>query len=467
MDKSPRQPLSPSLSPTHRKKEKKLMRNSLSQTHTHTHTPEHRHRTKIRHGKLLARIASESGQSQEKFREVMGVLVERIQGAWKKPKQWRWAYKSLLVIDFMVKNGPEQIVGELTDDESMDIFSDLQRFEFVEEDTMRDHGVNVRKRATDIAALLRDPERLEEERETARKSKAKLGGHGRNSSWQSGGGGGWSPGPLTETENAAGWGKQRKLVSGPTLVRTKPSFTVPAPVKLEERPNAGEGLGEAPVGAAAAAAEDPFGLAEAEQTDGRKGTQVKGKGKAKLLSETKVNPKMRLSLKGFKGLSKPPGNPSGGGGSASTLEADLMGLSVSDQPQPPPHWDDFASTQTAPAAGNGEWSQFESPAKPAAAAAKPVDPFDLVASLPTPPPPAANPWAAGPAAAAVPLTAPTGGSGGPSFGTVGSVGALDPSLFSAPAPTLLGSQPAAGKAAPTAQSKEGPDPFSDLGMLLK
>jgi len=47
------------------------------------------------------------------------------------------------------------------------------------------------------------------------------------------------------------------------------------------------------------------------------------------------------------------------------------------------------------------------------------------------------------------------------------VGALDPSLFSAPAPTLLGSQPAAGKAAPTAQSKEGQDPFSDLGMLLK
>ena len=32
------------------------------------------------HGKLLARIAKESAVSEENFREVMGVLIDRIQG---------------------------------------------------------------------------------------------------------------------------------------------------------------------------------------------------------------------------------------------------------------------------------------------------------------------------------------------------------------------------------------------------
>ena len=109
------------------------------------------------HGKLLARIAKEAGQSEENFREVMGVLVDRISCAWKKPKHWRMAYKSLLVLDYIIKNGPEQVVGELTDDESMDIFHDLEKFVFVGED-LRDYGINVRKRAQDIAALLNDPE---------------------------------------------------------------------------------------------------------------------------------------------------------------------------------------------------------------------------------------------------------------------------------------------------------------------
>ncbi len=63
----------------------------------------------------------------------------------------------------------------------MDIFHDLEKFEFVGED-LRDHGVNVRKRAADIAKLLADPERLAEEREVARKSKSKLGGIGSDGS---------------------------------------------------------------------------------------------------------------------------------------------------------------------------------------------------------------------------------------------------------------------------------------------
>ena len=305
------------------------------------------------HGKLLARIASEAGQSEEKFREIMGVLVDRISAAWRKPKQWRWAYKSLLVLDFIIKNGPEQVARELSDDESMDIFNGLAKFRYVEENTLKDFGVNVRKRATDIAALLNDPERLAEERATAAKSKSKLGGMGRKDTY-SGGFSSASPTTLYETENTAGWGKQRSFASGPTLVRTKPSFSVPEPLRIRdevEPTKASASPVSADILGLGTPGEDPpsgpSGLTpppKGEESEGASNrderappTHQQHKGKPKLLSETKVNPKMRLSLKGFK---NPPTSAStqqtpamGAGGGAGTLDADLMSLSAPVAPQ--------------------------------------------------------------------------------------------------------------------------------------
>ena len=154
------------------------------------------------------------------------------------------------MLDYIIKNGPEAVVGELTHDESMDLFSDLEKFKYVDEN-LRDHGVNVRKRAKDIATLLMDPERLQEEREIAAKSKSKLVGYskGESSSSQSnwatrkasyGGSydsfshGSSSPAQLYETDNKAAWGKPRTFTSGATLVRTKPSFSVPTGASQEQ-----------------------------------------------------------------------------------------------------------------------------------------------------------------------------------------------------------------------------------------
>ncbi|UPR03675.1 epsin [Chloropicon primus] len=417
------------------------------------------------HGKVMAKIASESARSEENFREVMGVLVDRITAAWKKPKQWRWAYKSLLVLEYIIKNGPEQVVVELTDDESMDIFSDLTNFEFVEEHTMKDHGINVRKRAGDIMALLKDPERLMEEREVARKSKSKLGGHGRSTSPQS----------LYESENRAGWGKQRTLRSGATRVRTKPSFTVPTPVrmpeesqpqkvtpsKIEDSPSADFlGLGDmssnmAEGGAAAEAGVKPSGLtpvkgdAAPAQRKTSSGTQQKGK--AKFLSETKVNPKIKLSLSGFKPastLSAPPQN-------ATLGDAGLMSLS---DPNPAPNasgageWASFNAAEMSVASNSAGWATFESPV---GGKTQQISDLFAQASISSQPAPTmTGSVSAGGLSGAVPQQVnplPTGAN------------ALDPFLFSAAPATTMQSHgnPMRSSTAPQAPpAKE--DPFKEL-----
>jgi hypothetical protein len=300
------------------------------------------------HGKLLARIAKESAVSEENFRQVMGVLIDRIQGAWKKPKQWRQAYKSLLVLDYIIKNGPEAVVGELSHDESMDLFSDLEKFKYVDPETLRDHGVNVRKRATDIAALLMDPERLQEEREIAAKSKSKLVGYSKGdssssssrSNWATRKGnyasGGGSPSSnLYETENKAAWGKQRTFTSGPTLVRTKPSFSVPVDQQQQPKQSADDakrdeslqesregdllGLGgekgkDSGGNTASSPIPNPVKIPEegAHRTTNKQvgaSKESRTQRKNKFLSQTKINPKIKntLQIKGFSS-NAPEGN---------------------------------------------------------------------------------------------------------------------------------------------------------------
>jgi epsin len=380
------------------------------------------------HGKLLARIAKESAVSEENFRQVMGVLIDRIQGAWKKPKQWRQAYKSLLVLDYIIKNGPEAVVGELSHDESMDLFSDLEKFKYVDPETLRDHGVNVRKRATDIAALLMDPERLQEEREIAAKSKSKLVGYSKGdsspsssrSNWATREGnyasGGGSPSSnLYETENKAAWGKQRTFTSGPTLVRTKPSFSVPVDQQQQPKQSADDakrdeslqesregdllGLGgekgkDSGGNTASSPIPNPVKIPEegAHRTTNKQvgaSKESRTQRKNKFLSQTKINPKIKntLQIKGFSS-NAPEGNKveqdlmslTGDELQESSLpqessklkvEQDLMSLVEDSSQQTNANtasgsWDAFGTTTTtAAAAGNNsnsgqqEWANFD------------------------------------------------------------------------------------------------------------
>ena len=106
-------------------------------------------------------------------------------------------------------------------------------------------------------------------------------------------------------DDGAGWGRR-----SPTMVRTKPSFTVPDPVtvtesaepkgmaKREEVEEQQQG-GLIDLGTPEPKTESVPTPVKIEEAAAAKQKSTKQKGKAKLLSETKMNPKLRLSLKGF------------------------------------------------------------------------------------------------------------------------------------------------------------------------
>ena len=59
------------------------------------------------------------------------------------PKHWRRVYKSLLLLEYMAKNGPDRMVSELKSNQS--VFTRLQDFQFID-DAHKDQGLNVRNR---------------------------------------------------------------------------------------------------------------------------------------------------------------------------------------------------------------------------------------------------------------------------------------------------------------------------------
>eukprot|EP00128_Syssomonas_multiformis_P010120 Colp12_sorted_trinity150504_noHs@14035 len=120
--------------------------------------------------------------SYQDFPEIMGMLWKRLQ-----EKHWRHVYKSLLVIDYLIRSGSERVVEECR--ERVYEIRRLETFQYVDEG--KDTGINVREKAKVIAALLNDDDKLREERKKVRKNKdkytgissesARYGGFGKNS----------------------------------------------------------------------------------------------------------------------------------------------------------------------------------------------------------------------------------------------------------------------------------------------
>ena len=280
-----------------------------------------------------------------------------------------------------------------------------------------EQGLNVRNRAKEVRDLIRDPERMVKERERAAASKAKLGGYGRNDIRRKAGSFGSSGSDLHESDNVGGWGKS-KFRSGATLVRSKESYTKPVPVvarKAESPPPTSaappappsqeakltdllnfEEEATGPTTAAAhgdeggegAAFEVPTPVKIKDEADGGAHNASKGKGKAKLLSQTKVNPKFSINPKGF-GNANAQAAPSQHARGGAMDAGGLLGLEQLDlggpaKPQPAPpqpateSWADFGQSSAPPPTASGEsWADFSTPhaaVAPAAPAASPLFP---------------------------------------------------------------------------------------------
>ncbi|KAM6543756.1 hypothetical protein CsatB_008203 [Cannabis sativa] len=119
------------------------------------------------HGSALAEIA----QATKKFAEcqmVMNVLWTRLAET---GKDWRYVYKALTVIEYLVAHGSERAVDDIIEHTFQ--ISSLSSFEYVEPNG-KDSGINVRKKAETIVGLLNNKDKIQEVRNKAAANRDKF-----------------------------------------------------------------------------------------------------------------------------------------------------------------------------------------------------------------------------------------------------------------------------------------------------
>ncbi|XP_062263468.1 epsin-3 isoform X1 [Platichthys flesus] len=104
------------------------------------------------------------------FTEVMGMIWRRLNDH---GKNWRHVYKALTLLDYLIKTGSERVSVECR--ENIYTIHTLRDFQYIDRDG-RDQGINVREKAKQLVALLRDEEKLKKERSQALKTKTRISG---------------------------------------------------------------------------------------------------------------------------------------------------------------------------------------------------------------------------------------------------------------------------------------------------
>ncbi|CAO3638581.1 unnamed protein product [Mucor fragilis] len=122
-------------------------------------------------GSLMNEIAQLTFNEQD-FIEIMDMLDRRLND---KGKNWRHVFKALLVLDYCLHVGSENVV--LYAKENIYVVKTLKEFQHVD-DTGKDVGFNVRQKAKDITSLLLDEQRLKEERRSRHQMQDRMAGVG-------------------------------------------------------------------------------------------------------------------------------------------------------------------------------------------------------------------------------------------------------------------------------------------------
>ncbi|MFH4982208.1 hypothetical protein AB6A40_008917 [Gnathostoma spinigerum] len=91
------------------------------------------------------------------FTEIMSMLWKRLNDH---GKNWRHVYKSLVLLDYLIKCGNEKVAQQCR--ENIYTIETLKDFQHIEDN--RDQGMNVREKAKQMVNLLNDEERLKNER---------------------------------------------------------------------------------------------------------------------------------------------------------------------------------------------------------------------------------------------------------------------------------------------------------------
>uniref|UniRef100_A0A7N0V628 ENTH domain-containing protein n=1 Tax=Kalanchoe fedtschenkoi TaxID=63787 RepID=A0A7N0V628_KALFE len=121
------------------------------------------------HGSALSEIA----QATKKYSDcqiILNVLWTRLSET---GKDWRYVYKALTVLEYLIANGSERAVDEII--EHTYRLASLASFEYVEP-SGKDMGINVRKKLETIVALLNDKDKIQEARSKAAQTRDKYFG---------------------------------------------------------------------------------------------------------------------------------------------------------------------------------------------------------------------------------------------------------------------------------------------------
>ncbi|EHB16496.1 Epsin-3, partial [Heterocephalus glaber] len=121
-------------------------------------TPGEEHRAQLLRG----------GDQAVALAEVMGMLWRRLNDS---GKNWRHVYKALTLLDYLLKTGSERVAHQCR--ENLYTIQTLKDFQYIDRDG-KDQGVNVREKVKQVMALLRDEERLRQERTHALKTKERM-----------------------------------------------------------------------------------------------------------------------------------------------------------------------------------------------------------------------------------------------------------------------------------------------------
>ncbi|XP_030390827.1 epsin-3 isoform X3 [Gopherus evgoodei] len=106
------------------------------------------------------------------FAEIMGMIWRRLNDS---GKNWRHVYKALTLLDYLIKTGSEKVAHQCR--ENLYTIQTLKDFQYTDRDG-KDQGINVREKVKQVMGLLKDEEKLKQERAHALKTKERMSTEG-------------------------------------------------------------------------------------------------------------------------------------------------------------------------------------------------------------------------------------------------------------------------------------------------
>ncbi|OUM59281.1 hypothetical protein PIROE2DRAFT_47233 [Piromyces sp. E2] len=107
----------------------------------------------------------------DSFNDIMNTIYTRLTEC--TDDKWRQCYKALQLLEYLIKNGSEKVIRSCH--ENIYVIRALQKFIYVDPNG-KDQGINVRARAKEIYDLLKNKDKINEERAKAKENRNKYKG---------------------------------------------------------------------------------------------------------------------------------------------------------------------------------------------------------------------------------------------------------------------------------------------------